>query len=219
MHIRFKPGVKPLCAIPLMLAATLLAACGSSSSTPPATTSAVDQNTGARSRAHVDARTRPDPVTNAVVTHRPLHGTGGSEINDDNPGSADAPHGSGKTDVRPAAGRTNPCTLVSRAQAQAIVGEPIASMQEAPLGPTCIYQPAGSKSFVTLAIEPINLPKVLAHVRGYSEAHIKGHTADCGVYGQPTTFVALPRAGVLTITGPCAIGAKFAATALPRLGA
>ena len=129
----------------------LLAACGGSSSTQRAgATTGADSTTSVHARvattrasaaeaaATEAAKAHRDIVTTGVVTHHPLHGTGGSEINDDNPGNADV--GS-----NPAAGEENPCKLVSQAQAQAIVGRPVAAPQEAPLGPTCIYQPVGAK--------------------------------------------------------------------------
>ncbi len=208
MSILFKPGVKPLCVIPLVLAAALLAACGSSSSTPSATTSTA-QTAAIRSRAHRTTQAHPEPVTNGVLTQRPRHGTGGAEINDDNPGRADV-------GGQPAAGR-DPCTLVSKAQAQAIVGKPIDTPMEAPLGPTCIYRPVGAKSFITVTVESANFAALSAHIHNRTRLDVSGHTAYCGTYGQPTAFVPLASGRVLTITAPCAIGAQFAATALPRL--
>jgi hypothetical protein len=225
MPVRFQPGVKPLCLILLVLAAALLlAACGGSSSTSStssssAITSAVAQNTGVRSRVRPAARTRPDPVTSGVVTHRPLHGTGGGEINDDNPGNADAPAHDSDTDVRPAGAPRNPCTLVSSAQAQAILGTPVETPTEAPLGPTCIYRAAGAHSFVTVAVEAVDLATVSAHLRNRTQLAVGDRTAYCGTYGQPTVFVPLASGRVLAVTASCAVGAKFAATALPQLGA
>jgi hypothetical protein len=205
MSTRFTPGVRSLCVIPLVLMAALLAACGSSSPTSTA------QSAATRFRAHLTKQAHPDPVTNGVVVHRPQHGTGGAEINDDNPGHADVGD-------QPAAGR-EPCKLVSQAQAQAIVGRPVGTPVEAPLGPTCIYRPVGSKSFITLAVEPNDLAKVRRQIRDRTRLDVRGRKAYCGTYGQPTVFVPLANGHVLAITAPCAIGAKFAATALPRLGA
>ncbi len=147
--------------------------------------------------------------TGAVVQH-PKRGTGGDEINDDNPGVADSGSGS-------ATGQLDPCTLVSRAQAQAILGHPIEAPQEAPLGPTCIYQPVGARSFVTITVEAIDLAKIEPDIRGRKQLNVAGHAAYCGQYGQPTTLVAVGRGRVLSITAPCVVGARFAAEALPRV--
>jgi hypothetical protein len=219
MFNRFRPGVRPLCVIALALVALLLAACGSSSSSPPpsATTltspsaAVAAQSEAVRSRVHRTTKAHPDPVTNGVVTHRPQHGTGGSEINDDNPGRADVGD-------RSAAGH-NPCSLVSRAQAQTILGKAIGPLVEAPLGPTCIYRPVGAKRFVTLTVESIDIARVRAQIRNRTQLDVAGRTAYCGTYGQPTVFVPLASGRVLAVTASCAIGAKFAAEAVPRLGA
>ena len=149
-------------------------------------------------------------MTGGVTAHRPVHGTGGSEPNDGNPGRADR---AGQA----ATGQSDPCKLVSRAEAQAILGRPIDNPVEAPLGPTCIYRPIGAKSFVTLTIESIDLAKALARVRNRTRVDVAGRTAYCGNYGQSMTFVQLTRGRVLTVTAPCAVGVRFAAKALPRL--
>ncbi len=223
MPTRFKRGFRPLCVIPLVPVAVLLAACGSSSTSPSATTAATTTPTvqnadvGAshsadvRSKAHRSRQAHPDPVTNGVVIHKPQHGTGGAEINDDNPGRADVGN-------QHAAGR-NPCTLVSRAQAQTILGKAVGSPVEAPLGPTCIYRPVGAKRFVTLTVESIDFARVRAQIRNRTQLDVAGRTAYCGVYGQPTVFVPLASGRVLAVTASCAIGAKFAAEAVSQLHA
>lgn len=224
MPARFKPGFGPLRVIPLVPVAVLLAACGSSSK-PPSATTPTAQNAAVgtaeaigaahravvRSRAHRTRQAHPDPVTNGVIIHKPQRGTGGAEINDDNPGRADVGD-------QPAAGR-NPCTLVSRAEAQMILGKAIGSPVEAPLGPTCIYRPAGAKRFVTLTVESIDFARVRAQIRNRTQLDVGGRTGYCGTYGQPTVFVPLAGGRVLTVTASCAIGARFAAEAVSRLHA
>jgi len=140
-----------------------------------------------------------------------MRGTGGGAVNDDNPGKSDSGRG------QATAGQTYPCKLVSKAEAQAIIGEPIATPQEAPLGPTCIYQPLGAKSFITLAVETVDFAKTKSQIRHLSRVMVRGRTAYCGDYGRPTTFVPLAGGRVLNITAPCALGARFAAKAVPRL--
>lgn len=148
------------------------------------------------------------------MTHRPKEDTGGSEVNDDNPASADSGESSDTAE-------RSPCELVSRVEAQAILGKPIEAPQEAPLGPTCIYQPTGGASAgraVTLAIESINPRTLKARLRQQARFDLAGHTGYCGVYGQTTTFVPLAGGSVLTIAAPCPVGKLFAAAAL-RSGA
>jgi len=177
--------------------ALLIAACGSSSSAPSA---AAPVGKGAAHR---------DVVSSGGITQRPVRGTGGNEINDENPARADS--GNGR-----ATGQ-NPCMVVSKAEAQAIINRPIAAPQEAPLGPTCIYRPLGNKTLITLAVESVDFAKVRPHIRHDIRVVIAGRTAYCGDYGRPTTFVPLANGRVLTVTAPCAVGTRFAKKALSQL--
>jgi hypothetical protein len=194
-------------------AALLVAGCGGSSSTDAAThaqVAGVARNVSGGLAHRVAGQIHADPVHKGLVVQRPTRGTGGSEINDDNPGRADSGNGS-----QP--GQLNPCTLVSKAQAQAIIGHQIEAPQEAPLGPTCIYQPVGAKSFVTITLEAIDFAKLEPELRDRKQLDVGGHAAYCGDYGQPTTFVPMGRGRVLSITAPCSVGARFAGEAVPRV--
>ncbi len=207
----------------LLIAAAPIAGCGGSASTSTGATapsaavaaSGTSGASGAReaagaSSARGSGPSRPDTVSNGPVVQRPKRGSGGAESNDDNPGRADSGNG-------PSAGQLNPCTLVSRAQAQAILARPLGVPQEAPLGPTCIYQPTGARSFVTVALEPGELAKFAHRIRHRQQLRVAGRTAYCGDYGQPTTFVATGDGRVLSVVAPCPIGARFAAAALHRM--
>lgn len=183
----------------LFVATALLAsACGGSSSTRPPVAPAV------KNAAH------PDVVSSSAVAQRPMRGTGGTEINDDNPAQADSGHGGGN-------GVDDPCKLVSKTQAQAIIGEPIGTPQEAPLGPTCIYQPLHANRPVTVVVESINFARARSQIRHPIKVTMGSRTAYCGAYGHPTTLVPLTRGWVLNVTAPCAIGLQFAAKALTQL--
>jgi hypothetical protein len=135
--------------------------------------------------------------------------TGGKATNDDNPGRADS--GQSK------ASGANPCALVSRVEAQAIIGKPIATPQEAPLGPTCIYQRLDAGSTVTIDVESVDFAKLRSLIRNRARVAVAGRTAYCGDYGRTTTFVPLGAHRMLSIAAPCAVGVRFAAKAIPRL--
>jgi hypothetical protein len=217
MNARNRPAAQLLCAIAILGTGTVVTACGDSSSKQPASRPAADATTTATRATATEAaatefaKAHRDLVTHGVVTHRPLHGTGGIASNDDNPGRADVGH-------NPPAGENDPCKLVSRTEAQAIVGRPVAAPQEAPLGPTCIYQPVGAKTFVTLAVEGVKLAQIKLRIHHLTQFELGGRTGYCGVYGESTTFVPLANGGVLDITAPCNIGKLFARKALLRLG-
>jgi len=208
MATRYHLQVRHYFTILFVAAALLISGCGSSSPTRSAASTS-GQSASSEAVAHKTPRVNRDVVTRGVVTHRPMAGTGGGEINDDNPGSADS--GRGKVTGQ------NPCTFVSKAQAQAIVGRPIDALVEAPLGPTCIYQSPGAKSAITLTVESIDLTKIQPHIRNRRRVKVEGRTAWCGDYGQPMTLVPLAGRRVLDITAPCAIGIRFAVIAMPRL--
>lgn len=226
MAIRHKLRTWPCCATLFALAALLVAACGGSSHTPSAASSTASASTAATSAsASVTASGASDspghphrlPAGRDIVSagtgktiHRPIRGTGGAEINDDNPGRADS--GSG-TATGP-----NPCDLVSQAQAQAIVGAPVASPQEAPLGPTCIYEAHGGKEPITVAVETVEFAKIKPMIHHTTKVVVAGHTVYCGDYGRPTTFVPLAHGQVLNVSASCSIGMRFAEKALSRIG-
>jgi hypothetical protein len=217
MAPRFTSGAKLLCIVQALAAGLLVAACGGSSSSTHSTTAPGAQNAANQPSIAV-TKAAHDPVTNGVVTHHAFPGTGGGEVNDDNPAGnpADVPSAA-DTSVRRAPGPRDPCTLVSTAEARSILGKPISTPIDAPLGPTCIYRPVGTNNLITLTVGSIEFAKVRARIHNPIQRDIGGRTAYCGEYGQPTTFVPLARVGTLTITAPCGIGFHFATEAVPRL--
>jgi hypothetical protein len=114
--------------------------------------------------------------------------------------------------------KVDPCTLVTRAEAQAIVGKQLRAPVEAPQGPTCIYRPTGGRSFITLAVESLAFSKVLpqSQLRDRISLTIAGHTAYCGNAGGQQLIVPLSNNRFLTVSAPCPIAAEFAKKALSR---
>jgi hypothetical protein len=154
-----------------------------------------------------------DPVTSGVPTKRPFPHTGGSSHNDDNPTA-------GNAISRPGASRLpgGPCALVGAARASAILGAPVRSPVEAPLGPTCIYQAVGSSSFVTVAIDAAPLDRLERALRGRISFTVGRVQLYCGDVGEPTTYAPLGGGRVLAVAAPCSIGRRFAAAAMQRAG-
>ena len=232
-------------ALLLSLAALLVAACGGSSSLMGKSSSTASGNvspgqsqasetsrgssisrngTSSAERSgtswhHASRSTRVssarDDVTRGVVIHKPVAGTGGATINDDNPKQTASRADSGNATST----QTNPCTLVSQADAEALIGGPIAAPREAPLGPTCIYQPVHGKNSITLSVESINFSKIKPHMRKVTQFTVRGHAGYCGRYGQTMTFVPLAGGRVLNITAPCSVGTPLAERAIARLTA
>ncbi len=191
-----------LLGVVLCAAALTASACGSSSSTtaPPVTATIASAEPGTAAQT--------DRVSEGTTTKRPLPGTGGNTANDDNPAGS-------KAEGESASARSGPCTLVTLSDARAILGARTPAPVEAPLGPTCIYRPAGTHMLVTLAVQPRGTVKL--STRGRSQSRIAGHVAYCMSQGQPGTYVALSRGRMLVVAAPCATGARLAAAALHRV--
>jgi hypothetical protein len=194
--------------------------------TRPAQNLSAVQTAGAKSEGSVEVtirhalrrpneRPKPLMVSRGSNVQRPFAGTGGNVANDDNPTG----HASrSDTGNRPTTnGQPNPCTLVSRSQAQAVTGRAI-TVTEAPLGPTCIYHERGTSASITLAVERAQFSSVKKYLKHVSTYTIRGRTAYCGVYGSTALYVPLGTNRLLNVTAPCSVAVKFASIALVKLG-
>jgi hypothetical protein len=112
---------------------------------------------------------------------------------------------------------SQPCSLVTKTQASAIVGAPIVAPLQAPQGPTCIYQAKSGKPYVTLAVQTVDFTKLRKQIRATRTVSIANRTAYCGTYGKPMLFLPVAGGRVLTIAAPCTIAQRFAAKAAPHL--
>jgi hypothetical protein len=204
-----------------------LTACGGSSSTPDgATTSAaqlpgqlagpsaaLDQNatpadTAAKSASGRKASagkgsgtpkaSRPDPISAKNHTVRARHRTKNEQRG---------------TGVAP----LNPCTLVTRAEAGAILGRPIVGLHQAPQGPTCIYEPRKAKGLVTMAIQLTPFDPKKQPAKNVTSVTLRGHKAYCVKDHGLAMLVPLAAGHVLRVAAPCPIASGFAAKALARL--
>jgi hypothetical protein len=182
--------------VSVVSSAALVAACGSSSSS--------------RAEPNSPAPTSHDVVGASGAVRHAASGTGGHAVNDDNAGTADG-------GASAAADQIRPCSLISKAEAQAVIGKPIASVQEAPLGPTCIYQPRGTSALVTIALETADLAATRRSLHHPTLSEVAGHAVFCGGAGPPISYTQISGGRVLDTAAPCRIGAKLSALALGRL--
>ena len=156
---------------------------------------------------------------------------GGGEPASHPPGSAANP-GKAATTPKTASGRSNeasgapraaavetagsaPCTLVTREQASAILGERISKPSEAVQGPTCVYR--GHKSFVTVAVQTLDFEKIKAKLGLRQRIAVSDKVAYCGNYGQQMLYVPLTAGRVLSVAAPCPRAKRFAALAVRAL--
>ena len=193
------------------LATALLAGCGSSSTSPVldsgSLTPSGQEQAQAGLRSPAASRQARAAAAGAISFHPgpararpPYEGTNDDELN--------------SSGAKP----LNPCALVTRSEARAILGQPIADPLRAPQGPTCIYEPRDAKTFVTVTVEPARSSALRQpHRGGVIRLTLAGHRAYCVRYGTLIMLVPLSGGRVLNVTAPCPIAARFAAKALPRL--
>lgn len=116
--------------------------------------------------------------------------------------------------------RFTPCNLVTRLQAEGIVGAPIRPLLEAPQGPTCIYRAAKGKGLVTVAVQDVEFRKLAGRVQQATKVKLAGRTGTCGQSGQPTLYLPLSGGRVLTVgSAPCDVAKRFASQAVKHLDA
>ena len=116
-----------------------------------------------------------------------------------------------------AATRFTPCSLVTRAQARAILGQPVMLPSEAPQGPTCIYRATKGKGFVTLAVQPVSFAKAKRNLEKPTKVDLGSRTGVCGKYGQTMLYAPLPQGRMLTVAAECNVAKRFAAQAVRSL--
>jgi hypothetical protein len=219
-------------AILLVLATSLLAACGGDSSGKGPAGSESNPLVGLPNPSAT--RTPPkEPPPGEGSASRSGHGRSGTA---DSSSHASAHHSSrtqrgtrsttkGHADgaarqrkqkaLAPSAKR--PCSLVTKTQASAIIGGPIVEPLEAPQGPTCIYRTAAGKPYVTLAVQTIDFASLKKQIRHSRRVSVSGASAYCGTYGRQMLYLPLPGGRVLSVAAPCTTAARFAAKATPHL--
>jgi hypothetical protein len=114
--------------------------------------------------------------------------------------------------------RFTPCSLVTRAEASAMLKTTMPEPIEAPQGPTCIYRPeSSSRSLVTIAVQSLRHAQIVRQIGKASKIDIAGRIGYCGILGQPMLYVPLSGTRVLSIGAPCPVARRFAAKAVPGL--
>jgi hypothetical protein len=107
-----------------------------------------------------------------------------------------------------------PCTLVTVAQANQILGGG-ATKVERPQGPTCVF--VGSGRQISLIVDQARLNPLVHGARSAKPIVVSGKKGWCIRYQSSSVVFNVGRGRVLQITGPCAAGVRFAASALPRI--
>lgn len=195
--------------------AALAAGCGSanhhSAAPPPPTTRPAAPSTSTA----VAGGGAVAPVTTTTVppaAASPSLPPGSPEL-----GSLGADNSKDDEGTTPVTTVVNPCSLVSGAEAAAILSAPVARPVEEPMGPTCVYRTTSGTATVTVSIQTLDVNQVRPLMQNVVVAAEAGHTTYCGNYGQPTLLAPLTRPSALEIVAPCPVAQQFAARALPRI--
>lgn len=187
--------MRSLCLIALLsLSTVVLAACGGGSSKPSAP---------------------PGSPQNPLVAQTEESGAASEAA----PAAAAKPGYQGLVESQGSSPRSRftPCNLVSKAQAQAIVGLPLRDPLEAPRGPTCIYRTRDGRHLVTLAVQSLDFSKLERQVHGRRQFNVSSRSAVCGTLGAPVLYVELAKRQVLSVAARCEVGRQFATAAVRRL--
>ncbi len=113
--------------------------------------------------------------------------------------------------------RESPCALVTKKQAETIVGAALLDPLEAPQGPSCIYRDRGGKTFVSVAIQPGGFEALRGEIDRLRRVSVADRQAYCGVHGAPMLYLPLAQGRVLSVSAHCGVAKRFASTAVPRL--
>jgi hypothetical protein len=114
--------------------------------------------------------------------------------------------------------RANPCALVTKAEAKAILQANLIDPVVAPQGPTCIYRDRSGRSFATVAFQPMGIDDLRRQLRRVQRVEVAGQTAYCGMHGQPMLYLGAGTGRVLSVAAPCDVATRFARRAAERLG-
>ena len=112
----------------------------------------------------------------------------------------------------------NPCSLVSRAEAESALGLRSLQARVAPLGPSCVFVATNHKAVLSVVVNPASfaaLRSQMSDLRKFSGVGWKGLCG--GTRGASSLYARVNATEVLHLTGPCLSVAKLVPTALARL--
>ncbi len=113
--------------------------------------------------------------------------------------------------------RSNPCALVTKAQAQAVLGTRLLDPLVAPQGPTCIFRDRSGQSFATISFQPVAFDRLRRQTHRLKAVDVADRKAYCGVNGAPVLYLPLAGGRTLSVNAQCEIARRLARHAVPRL--
>lgn len=113
--------------------------------------------------------------------------------------------------------RNNPCALVTKAQAEAILGAKLLDPVVLPQGPTCIYRNSSSQTFAAISVQAQSFGALRRQLRRPERVEVSGRAAYCGMHGRPMLYLPLSRGRVLSVAAQCDTAVRLARRAGARL--
>jgi hypothetical protein len=111
----------------------------------------------------------------------------------------------------------NPCALVTKAQAQKILGGTLLDPVSLPQGPTCVYRSRSNQRYATISIQAQRFATLRRQLHRARRVDVAKHRAYCGVYGQPMLYLPLSGGRVLSVSAQCDTAVRLARRAGSQL--
>jgi hypothetical protein len=99
--------------------------------------------------------------------------------------------------------QNNPCALVTRQQAQAILGGRLMDPVSLPQGPTCVYRNRSSARYATISVQARDFALLRRQLKRARRVDVADRPAFCGVHGRPMLYLSLGGGKVLSIAAQC----------------
>jgi hypothetical protein len=151
----------------------------------------------------------------AAVTPDPQGLTGEGGGNPAKPGYQKLLQNQKKAPAQPK--QDNPCALVTKAQAQTILGGRLMDPVSLPQGPTCIYRNRTSGRYATISVQARSFAQLRRQLKHVKRVDVADRPAYCGVHGRPMLYLSLGGGKVLSIAAQCEPAVRLARRAGARL--
>jgi hypothetical protein len=151
----------------------------------------------------------------AAITPEPQGMTGETKGNPATPGYQRLLDNQRKAPAEPK--QANPCALVTKAQAQTILGGKLMDPVSLPQGPTCIYRNRSNGRYATISVQAQNFAVLRKQLKRAQRVDVADRRAYCGVHGRPMLYLPLGGGKVLTIAAQCETAVRLARRAGAQL--
>ena len=111
----------------------------------------------------------------------------------------------------------NPCALVTKRQAQVILGGRLLDPVSLPQGPTCVYRSRSSRRYATISVQTGDFRALRRKLRRAERFDVADRSAYCGTHGRPMLYLPVGQGRVLSVAAQCDTAVRLARRAGARL--